>query len=192
MAFTPYCFANNWGHFAGICFSIGQLQWMWHSIQQFYPTFTCQKYMQESVITLILMGVILLPSNYSRSVAWLPSNYPVVSVWNWEVCRRLWYTMHCNTNKVNSAPSVLFHKSTEVAVTLKMKFEMHSPRVNANTLIGAAILFSGHLYIWATLLQDHNKTGTFLYCVLGTNRHTKGSSQESLFLMNSTPIWDEC
>ena len=29
-------------------------------------------------------------------------------------------------------------------------------RVNANTLIGAAILFPGHPYIWATLLWAHN------------------------------------
>ena len=28
--------------------------------------------------------------------------------------------------------------------------------VNANTLIGAAILFPGHPYIWATLLRAHN------------------------------------
>ena len=29
--------------------------------------------------------------------------------------------------------------------------------VNANTLIGAIILFSGHPYIWATLQQAHNR-----------------------------------
>ena len=67
-----------------------------------------------------------------------------------------------DTITVTVETGTAYISSSKCLWTLAFAARQNYCRVNANTLIGVAILFPGHPYVWATLPRAHNTRYNFI------------------------------